>query len=228
MIELYSWPTPNGQKVHIALEEMGLKYEAHPVDITRGEQFSPEFLKISPNNRIPAIVDRQGPGNGPFSLFESGAILLYLAEKSGQFLPADAVGRMRAVEWLMFQMGGVGPMFGQCGHFRNYAPEQVHYGIDRYTRETERLLTVLDQRLSESAYLAGGEYTIADMATYPWVLIIDRLGQDPAAFPNVLRWRDELGQRAGVQRGMEVLREHTVKPEELDEKARQNLFGRSR
>lgn len=225
MIELYSWPTPNGQKVHIALEEMGLTYEAHPVNITQGEQFEEAFLRISPNNRIPAIVDRQGPGGEPLSLFESGAILLYLAEKTGRFLPEDPVGRYRTIEWLMFQMGGVGPMFGQCGHFRNQAPERVEYGIERYTREAERLLQVLDRRLGEAAYLAGDAYTIADMATFPWVEVGERLGQRMGDFPNVLRWRDAVAERAGVERGMAVLRQHTVKPEELDEQARRNLFG---
>ncbi len=206
MIELYSWPTPNGQKVHIALEEMGLDYRAHGVNIGQGEQFSEQFQRISPNGRIPAIVDSDGPEGGPFALFESGAILLYLAEKTGQFLPSDPVGRMRVIEWLMFQMGGVGPMFGQAGHFRNQAPERVEYGIERYTRETERLLGVLDRRLGEVDYLGGAEYSIADMATYPWVQVAERLGQRMGDFPHVLRWTDEISARPAVERGMAVLK----------------------
>ncbi|MCG5538331.1 glutathione S-transferase N-terminal domain-containing protein [Halorhodospira sp. 9622] len=207
MIELYSWPTPNGQKVHIALEEMGLAYRVHGVDIGKGEQFAEQFQRISPNGRIPAIVDSEGPGGQPFSVFESGAILIYLAEKSGQFLPTDPAARMRVIEWLMFQMGGVGPMFGQAGHFRNQAPERVDYGIERYTQETERLLGVLDRRLGEVPYLGGVAYSIADMATYPWVQVAERLGQRMGDFPNALRWSDEIGERPAVERGMAVLRQ---------------------
>ncbi|MFP4183102.1 MAG: glutathione binding-like protein [Halorhodospira sp.] len=206
MIELYSWPTPNGQKVHIALEEMGVAYTAHPVDISKGEQFSGQFQRICPNGRIPAVVDTEGPGAEPFPLFESGAILLYLAEKTGQFLPTEPRARMRVIEWLMFQMGGVGPMFGQAGHFRNQAPEQVPYAIERYTKETARLLGVLDQRLGEVRYLGGDTYSIADMATFPWVQVAERLGQRMGEFPQVLRWSDELAERPAVERGMALLK----------------------
>ncbi len=206
MIELYTWPTPNGQKIHIALEEMELPYEVHPVDISKGEQFSESFQRINPNGRIPAIVDHDGPGGEPLSLFESGAILLYLAEKTGRFLPLDPVARMRTIEWLMFQMGGVGPMFGQCGHFRNQATERVEYAIERYTGEVQRLLRVLDHRLGEADYLAGEAYTIADMATFPWVEVAERLGQRMADYPNVLRWQDALAERPAVERGLGVLK----------------------
>ncbi|MFP4129989.1 MAG: glutathione binding-like protein [Halorhodospira sp.] len=206
MIELYSWPTPNGQKVHIALEEMGLAYRAHPVNIGKGEQFSEQFQRICPNCRIPAIVDTDGPAGEAFPLFESGAILLYLAERTGQFLPAETVARMRVIEWLMLQVGGVGPMFGQAGHFRNQAPERVEYAIERYTSETARLLGVLDQRLEGSTYLGGEAYTIADMATFPWVQVAERLGQRMGDFPNVLRWSDEIAERPAVERGMALLK----------------------
>lgn len=228
MIELYTWPTPNGQKVHIALEEMGLDYRVMPVDITRGEQFEPAFLEISPNNRIPAIVDRDGPGGEPLSLFESGAILLYLGEKSGRFLPAEARSRYRTVEWLMFQMGNVGPMFGQCGHFVKYAPERVPYAVERYGGEARRLLRVMDGRLAACDWLAGAEYTVADMATYPWVASAEGLGIDVAEYPAVARWAGRLAGRPAVERGMALLQEHEVDPANLDEEARETLFGGSK
>ena len=176
MIDVYSWPTPNGHKVHIMLEETGLEYRVHGVNIREGEQFKPEFLKISPNNRIPAIVDHDGPGGKPLSLFESGAILLYLASKTGKLLPADLHARWTCVQWLMWQMGGVGPMFGQANHFRSYSKEKLQYPIERYTQEAHRLTRILDKQLGEVEYAAGDEYTIADIAIFPWMRNPERRG----------------------------------------------------
>ncbi len=203
MIEVYSWATPNGHKVHIMLEECALPYRAIPVDIGAGDQFQPDFLKISPNNKIPAIVDPDGPDGQPISLFESGAILLYLAGKTGRFLPSDVRGKYEVLEWLMFQMGGVGPMFGQNHHFRRFAPEKIPYGIERYGKETERLYGVMDRRLGEAPYLAG-QYSIADIATYPWVARYDYQEIDLARFPNVKRWFEAIGARPAVAKGMKV------------------------
>lgn len=203
MIELYSWATPNGHKIHIMLEETGLKYNTHGVDIGRGEQFEPAFLKISPNNRIPAIVDTEGPDGKPLSLFESGAILLYLAEKTGRFIPKDKRGHYEVLQWLMWQMGNVGPMLGQVHHFRGYAPEKIEYAINRYTNEANRLYGVLDRRLGEVEYLAG-EYSIADIATYPWVARHDFHKTDLSGFPAVKRWFDAISARPAVKRGMAV------------------------
>ncbi len=222
MIDLYSWATPNGHKVHIMLEECGLPYRVHAVDIGAGDQFKPEFLRISPNNRIPAIVDSHGPDGKPISLFESGAILIYLASKTGRFLPGDVRGKYKALEWLMFQMGGVGPMFGQAHHFRLYAPEAIEYAINRYTNEAKRLYGVLDRRLGEVPFLAG-EYGIADIATFPWTRLHTRQGVDLADYPNVKRWFDTIAERPAVQRGVTVLADRR-KPL-VDEQARQNLFG---
>ena len=203
MIDLYTWSTPNGRKVSIMLEECGLPYRVHPVNIGKGEQFAPEFLAINPNNRIPAIVDPDGPG-GPLRLFESGAILIYLAEKMDRFLPRDARTRILTIQWLMFQMGNVGPMFGQAHHFIRNAKEQVPYGIKRYSDETRRLYGVMQKRLSEAEYLAGAEYTIADIATYPWVARIEWHKVDLADFPAVKRWFDAIGRRPAVPKGMAV------------------------
>ncbi|MBS0338035.1 MAG: glutathione S-transferase N-terminal domain-containing protein [Proteobacteria bacterium] len=203
MIDLYTWTTPNGRKVSVMLEECGLAYTAHKVNIGQNEQFRPEFLAISPNNRIPAIVDSDGPDGKPFHLFESGAILVYLAGKTGKFLPASARGKYEALQWLMWQMGGVGPMFGQAHHFLRAAPEQVPYGIKRYTDEARRLYGVLDRRLAEAAYMAG-EYSIADIATYPWIARHEWHKVDLAEFPNVKRWYDAIGRRPAVARGMAV------------------------
>ena len=203
MIELHTWTTPNGRKVSIMLEECGLPYRAHKVDIGKGEQFRPEFLAINPNNRIPAIVDPQGPDGKPLRLFESGAILVYLAGKTGRFLPASDRGKYIALQWLMFQMGGVGPMFGQAHHFLRAAPEQVPYGIKRYTDETRRLYGVLDKRLGEAAFLAD-EYSIADMATFPWVARHEWHKVALQDFPNVKRWYDTIALRPAVARGMAV------------------------
>jgi len=203
MIELYTWGTPNGRKVSVMLEECALAYNVHKINIGKDEQFAPEFLKLNPNGKIPAIVDSEGPDGKPISLMESGAILLYLAGKTGQFLPADARGRWAVTEWLMFQMASVGPMFGQCHHFLRAAKEQIPYGIERYTREKDRLYAVLDKRLGEQAFLAG-DYSIADIATYPWVSRHEWHKTDLAQYPNVKRWFDQISARPAVQRGMLV------------------------
>lgn len=203
MITLYTWGTPNGCKISIMLEECGLPYRVQPVDITRDEQFSPEFEAISPNSKIPAIVDDEGPDGQPISLFESGAILLYLAAKSGKFLPAAERGKYEALQWLMFQVGGVGPIFGQTHHFLRFAGEWLPYAIKRFTGETARLYGVLDRRLGAAAYLAG-EYSIADMAVYPWVARHEWQKIDLADYPNVRRWFAAIGARPAVQRGMKV------------------------
>ncbi len=203
MIDLHTWTTPNGRKVSIMLEECGFAYRVHKVDIGRGDQFTPEFLAINPNNRIPAIVDPDGPDGAPLKLFESGAILVYLSGKSGRFLPQSVRGKYIALQWLMFQMGGVGPMFGQAHHFLRSAKEQVPYGIERYSKETRRLYGVLDKRLGEAAYLAD-EYSIADIATYPWVARFDWHKVDLNEFSHVKRWFDTISARPAVARGMLV------------------------
>ena len=202
MIELHTWSTPNGRKVSVMLEEVGLPYSVHPVNIAKDEQFRPEFLAISPNNRIPAIVDPEGPG-GRFSLFESGAILIYLGEKTGKLIPKDPAARYTALQWLMWQMGGLGPMLGQTHHFLRAAKEEVPYAINRYKTETRRLYGVLDKRLGEAEYLAG-EYSVADIACYPWVARHEWHQVDLADFSNVRRWYDTIGARPAVQRGMKV------------------------
>ncbi len=204
MIELYTWTTPNGRKVSIMLEECGLPYRVHKIDINRGDQFTPEFVAINPNSKIPAIVDPDGPDGQPMPMFESGAILVYLAGKTGRFLPDSVRGKYQALEWLMFQMGGVGPMFGQAHHFLRSAKESVPYGIARYGKETRRLYGVLDARLATEPYLAAGEYTIADIATYPWVARHEWHKVELADFPNVRRWYDTIGRRPAVARGMAV------------------------
>lgn len=205
MIDLYTWSTPNGRKASIMLEELGLAYDVHPIDINKNEQFQPWFLKIAPNNRIPAIVDRDGPDGKPLALFESGAILIYLAEKTkSPLLPADARGRAIAIQWLMWQMGGVGPMFGQAHHFLRFAKEDVPYGKKRYHDEAKRLYGVMDRRLAEAPYLAGDAYTIADVATYPWVARHEWHQVDLAEFAHVRRWFDVIGRRPAVDKGMKV------------------------
>ena len=203
MIDLYTWKTPNGRKVSIMLEECGLDYNTHPIEIGKGEQFTPQFLALNPNGKIPAIADSDGPDGKPITLFESGAILVYLAGKTGRFLPAADRGKYLALQWLMFQMGGVGPMFGQVHHFVRSAKEQVPYATERYVKEKDRLYAVLNQRLGEAAYLAG-EYSVADIATYPWVARHDWHKTELSAFPNVKRWFETIGARAAVQRGMAV------------------------
>jgi GSH-dependent disulfide-bond oxidoreductase len=203
VIDLYTWGTPNGRKASIMLEEVGLPYRVLPIDISKGAQHTPEFLAINPNGRIPAVIDSEGPGGKPIRIFESGAILIYLAEKTGKLLSAEPRRRMETLVWLMFQMGGVGPMFGQAHHFLRAAPEPVPYGIERYTKETRRLYGVLDGRLGEEAYLAG-EYSIADIATYPWVARHDWHKVELKDFPNVARWYEAIGARPAVARGMRV------------------------
>jgi GSH-dependent disulfide-bond oxidoreductase len=222
MIDLYYWPTPNGHKVTIFLEEAGLDYKIVPVNIRKGEQFAPEFLKISPNNRMPAIVDHEGPGGKPLALFESGAILLYLAEKTGKFMPSETRARYNVVQWLMFQMAGVGPMFGQRGHFMRAAPEKLPYAIERYTNESRRLLNVIEKQLGESDYLAG-DYSIADMATYPWVVGTTHEPEQLESRPKFKRWLEAIGARPAVKRGVAVMAD--LPPEPLDDEARSILYG---
>ena len=222
MIDLYSWPTPNGRKVHIMLEEVGLDYKVFPIDISKGDQFTPEFLDISPNNKIPAIRDHDGPDGKPYALFESGAILMYLAEKCGQLMPADMAQRYRVIEWLMFQMGGTGPMLGQAHHFRQYAPEKIPYAIERYTNEANRLYGVLDRRLASNEWLAG-DYSIADIANYPWIRSYERQGVVLEDYANVKRWYDAIEARDAVKRGNDVLDD--VQRQPLDEEARAIMFG---
>jgi len=222
MIELYSWPTPNGHKVHIMLEECALPYRVHPVDIGAGDQFKPEFLAISPNNKIPAIVDSEGPDGRPQALFESGAILVYLAAKTGRLLPAGVRDRYVALQWLMFQVGHIGPMLGQAHHFRQYAPERIEYAVDRYTREAARLYGVMDRHLAAAEYFAG-EYSIADIAIYPWTRSHENQGVDLALHPNVQRWQRAISERPAVQRGLEVLKD--LRRPITDALSRENLFG---
>ena len=207
MIDLYFWPTPNGYKVAILLEELGLDYTVKPVRIGKGDQYDPAYLALNPNGKIPTLVDHDGPGGAPFAVFESGAILIYLAEKAGRFLPTDARGRSVALQWLMFQMGSIGPMLGQAHHFRRYARDDHAYAIDRYTNEAGRLYHVLDRRLGEADWLAGDAYTIADMAVYPWLRPYKWQGQDLAAFDNVQRWYSAVRARPAVQRGLAVLKD---------------------
>ena len=223
MIILYSWPTPNGHKIHIMLEECGLPYQLTPVDISSGEQFAPEFLQISPNNKIPAMVDTDGPDGKPISLFESGAILVYLAGKTGKFLGNTTREKYVTLEWLMFQMAGFGPMLGQAHHFRNYAAEPIPYAINRYTNEAKRLYGVINKRLAQTPYLAGDEYTIADIATFPWTRSWKNQGIDWADYPHAKRWFDAIDARPAVERGVNVLadrRKPLMTPE-----AKEVLFG---
>ncbi len=227
MIDVYTWPTPNGHKVHIMLEELGLEYAVRPVNIRTGEQFKPEFLKISPNNKIPAIVDSDGPGGKPVSVFESGAILVYLSGKTGKLMPRDDRGKYVTLEWLMFQMASVGPMMGQANHFRsNAAPQGNEYALNRYTNEVKRLHGVMEKRLSEVRYFAGAEYSIADIAIFPWLRASERNGIDWAEFPKVKKWFDGIGARPAVERALKVLAEvNTTPPGQYDAKAREILFG---
>ncbi|MFD1327663.1 glutathione S-transferase N-terminal domain-containing protein [Mycoplana ramosa] len=225
-IELYYWPTPNGFKITIMLEELGAPYEVKYVNIGKGEQFSPDFLKIAPNNRMPAIVDPDGPGGAPISVFESGAILQYLGRKYGKFYPTEERARVQVEEWLFWQMGGLGPMAGQAHHFRQYAPEKVEYGIKRYTNEVNRLYGVMNRRLAENEYLAG-DYSIADMACIGWVRPYENQGQKLEDFPHLKRWFEAVLARPAVQRGIEVGKEERARQASLadDKEAQKILFG---
>ena len=223
MIEVYSWPTPNGHKVHVMLEECGLPYRAIPVNIGTGEQFSPDFLAISPNNKVPAITDPDGPDGQPISLFESGAILLYLAGKTGRFLPSGTRQRYEVLQWLMFQMGGLGPMLGQAHHFRIYAPEKLPYAVERYTNEAKRLYGVIDRRLAKSRYIGGAEYSIADIAVFPWLRSWKNQGIDLVDYPQLKGWFDEVAARPAVQRGVAVLAD--LRKPLTDDQSRSILFG---
>lgn len=226
MIELHYWTTPNGHKVSIFLEEAGLDYKIVPVHIGRGEQFTPEFLKIAPNNRIPAIVDRNPIGGGePIALFESGAILTYLAEKTGQFLSTDVRGRYETLQWLFWQMAGLGPMAGQNHHFSQYAPEKIPYAIDRYRNETNRLYGVLDKQLADREFIVG-DYSIADMASYPWIVPYERQGQKLEDFPNLQRWFEAIAARPAVQRAYAKAQAINSAPT-VDDEAKKVLFGQT-
>ena len=224
MIDLYFWRTPNGQKIAIALEELELPYQVMPVNIGRGDQFRPEFLAISPNNRIPAIVDREPKGGGdPISVFESGAILLYLADQTGRLIPADLRGRTETIQWLIWQVAGVGPMFGQANHFVRYAREQIPYAIERYVKESKRLLGVMDRRLADREFLTGA-YSVADIACFPWVLsAFERYGIESSDHPNVTRWVETIRARPAVVRGLAVGKELRIQA--MDAEARKHLFG---
>jgi len=226
MIDLYTWPTPNGHKIHIMLEETGLPYRVHAIDINKGDQFDPEYLKINPNNKMPTIVDPNGPNGEPYSVFESGAILMYLAEKTGKFMPTDMGERYLVIQWLMFQMGAIGPMFGQAHHFRQYAPEgqDLTYAVERYTNEAGRIYGVLDRRLGESEYLAG-DYSIADIAAFPWTRSYERQGQNIDDFPNFKRWFNAINARPAVVTALKVLEDRRKPGWEKDEEARNFLFG---
>ncbi|MCY1706016.1 glutathione binding-like protein [Pannonibacter sp. SL95] len=227
-IELHYWPTPNGWKISILLEELGVPYDLKLVDIGKGDQFKPEFLAIAPNNRMPAIVDPEGPGGAPISVFESGAILQYLGRKFGQFYPADERGRVEVEEWLMWQMGGFGPMLGQNHHFRIYAPEKIEYAMTRYLNETHRLYGVLNKRLEGRDYVAAGQYTIADMAIIGWAQGWERQGMDLEEFPNVKAWKARLEARPAVQRGLAVGREEREKLQLADNKDAQSVLFNQR
>ena len=223
MIDVYSWATPNGHKIHIMLEECGLSYRAHPIDIGKGEQFTDEFLAISPNNKIPAMTDSDGPDGKPISLFESGAMLVYLAGKTGKFLGKTDRERFNTLQWLMFQMGGVGPMIGQTHHFRNYAPEKIEYAVNRYTNETSRLYGVMDRQLGKTPYIAGKNYTIADIAIWPWLRNWKGQGQNMDDHPHLKRWFEAIGERPAVQRGAVMLAD--LRKPAFDDKAKEVLFG---
>jgi GSH-dependent disulfide-bond oxidoreductase len=228
MIDLYFWPTPNGLKLKLFLEESGLAYRSIPVNIGKGEQFEPEFLAIAPNNRIPAMVDHEPPGGGaPIAMFESGAMLLYLAEKIGRFIPNDIRGRAEVLQWLFWQMAGLGPMSGQNGHFRVYAPEKLEYAINRYTNETHRLYSVLDHRLADRPFIAG-DYSIADMACYPWIVPHERYGQNLAEFPHLARWFKSIAERAATRRTYEGVGRPYERATPMTDEERRILFGQTR
>ncbi|VFR16395.1 Glutathione S-transferase [plant metagenome] len=227
MIDLYYWTTPNGHKITLFLEETGLPYTLHPINIGKGEQFAPEFLAIAPNNRIPAIVDNDpADGQAPIPLFESGAILLYLAEKTHQFIPTDPRGRADVLQWLFWQMGGLGPMAGQNHHFSQYAPEKLPYAVDRYVRETNRLYGVLDKRLADREFIAG-DYSIADMASYPWIVPHQKQGQDLDDFPHLKRWFEAIKARPATVRAYARAEAINQQPSVSDEASRRILFGQT-
>ena len=224
LIEVYTWPTPNGHKVHVMLEECGLPYRAIPINIGSGDQFNPEFLAISPNNKIPAITDPEGPDGKPISLFESGAILLYLAAKTGRFMPDAVRAKYEVLQWLMFQMGGVGPMLGQAHHFRIYAPEKLPYAVDRYSNEAKRLYSVMNKRLGHCRYIGGPDYSIADIAVFPWLRSWKNQGIDWNDHPHLKGWFDEVAARPAVRRGCEVLAD--LRKPLTDDRTREILFGK--
>ncbi len=223
MIELYTWPTPNGHKIHIMLEECRLPYRVHAVNIGTGDQFQPDFLQISPNNKIPALVDSEGPDGQPISIFESGAMLIYLAAKTGKFMPKTDRAKYEVLQWLMFQMGGVGPMLGQAHHFRIYAPKKIDYAVNRYTQEAKRLYGVMDKRLQTSPWIGGKSYSIADIAIFPWLRSWQNQGIDWADYPHLKAWFDKIAARPAVQKAVQVLAD--ARKPLLDDRARQNLFG---
>ena len=225
MIDLYTWPTPNGHKIHIMLEETGLEYRVHPIDIGAGEQFKPEFLAISPNNKIPAMVDQRGPGGKPLALAESGAMLFYLASKTNKFLPSDVRERWEVMQWVMFQMGHIGPMLGQAHHFLQYAPEKIEYAMNRYRNEANRLYGVVDRRLEENEWIAGGEYSIADMSIMPWLRFPERQGVDIDDYPNLKNWRDRIAARPAVKKALEVLADRRRTTPSFSKEQAEVLFG---
>ncbi len=226
MIDLYTWPTPNGHKVHIILEELKLAYKVIPININKGDQFKKSFLQISPNNKMPAIVDKKGPGGKPISLFESGAILIYLAEKYGKFLPKTDRGKYEVIQWLMFQMASVGPMLGQAHHFRNYAPKKIPYAYKRYTNEATRIYGVINRRLKKSRYIANNAYSIADIAIYPWLRSYKNQGQKLEDYTYLKKWFDKISERPATKRGLSVLANERRKLP-MDKKTKEILFGKS-
>jgi len=225
LIDLYTWPTPNGHKIHIMLEETGLEYRVHPIDIGAGDQFKPEFLAISPNNKIPAMVDQRGPGGKPLALAESGAMLFYLASKTNKFLPSDVRARWEVMQWVMFQMGHIGPMLGQAHHFLQYAPEKIEYAMNRYRNEANRLYGVVDRRLEENEWIAGGEYSIADMSIMPWLRFPERQGVDIDDYPNLKNWRDRIAARPAVKKAVEVLADRRRATPSFSKEQAEVLFG---
>ena len=224
-IDLYYWPTPNGWKITIFLEEVDLPYNVVPVDIAAGDQYEPEFLKISPNNKMPAIIDPEGPDGAPITLFESGAILIYLADKTERFFPQTPRERYVVLQWLMFQMGHVGPMLGQAHHFRQYAPEKIPYAVERYTNEAARLYRVIDRRLAETTFIAGDEYTIADMAIFPWLRSHENQGQTLDDYPSLKRWYEGMEARPAIRRALDVGKELRRSLTDIDQETRKMLFG---
>ena len=226
-LTLHAWPTPNSYKISIMLTECELDYDVKPVKLFEGEQHTEEFKQLNPNSKMPVLQDTRGPGDKPATIFESGAILIYLAEKTGQFLPQSGLERYNTIQWLMWQMGGFGPMLGQAHHFRQYADEKVEYAIERYTNEANRLYDVLERRLSEAQFLGGDAYSIADMATYPWALSFEKQGVDLSSRPNTMRWMSGIGNREAVQQGLKFMEEYKRDPSEgMNEDERKAMFGK--